>query len=233
MFDGKLHCVQHKEGYRYSVDAVLLGHFISPRPNSRILDLGAGCGIISLILAFRCPQTRITSLEIQKPLVSLIKQNIGLNNFQKQVEVIEGDFCRINNILASGSFDWLVCNPPYRKSGSGRVNPVSEQAVARHEIKGKLADAVKATSYLLKNKGKAAFIYPASRSVVLISHLKREGLEPKRMQVVYGYPGALGKLIMVEAVKNGGEELEILPPFYIFKESGGEYSEEMTNCYEG
>jgi tRNA1Val (adenine37-N6)-methyltransferase len=231
MFDGKLHCVQHQDGYRYSVDAVLLGHFISPTPNARIIDLGAGCGIISLILAFRWPQTRITSLEIQKPLVSLIQKNIALNNLQKQIDVVDGDFCRINKTLDSGLFDWLVCNPPYRKSGSGRVNPASEKAVARHEIKGKLADVVKAASYLLKNRGKAAFIYPASRSATLISRLKQEGLEPKRMQVVYGYPGALGKLIMVEAVKKGGEELEILPPFYIYRKPGGEYSEEMEKCY--
>ncbi len=232
MFDGKLQCVQHKEGYRYSVDAVLLSHFISPAPNARIIDMGAGCGIISLVLAYRWPQTQIISLEIQKPLVALIQKNIVLNNLQKQVKVVEGDFCQINKILDSGGFDWLVCNPPYRKSGSGRVNPLSEQAVARHEIKGKLADALRAASYLLKNKGRAAFVYPASRSAVLISLLKKEGLEPKRMQVVHGYPGAPGKLILVEAVKNGGEEVEILPPFYIFKESGGEYSEEMTKCYE-
>jgi len=131
-----------------------------------------------------------------------------------------------------GTFDWLVCNPPYRKSGSGRVNPIDEKAVARHEIKGTLDDSVKAASYFLKNKGRAAFVYPASRGAALLASLRNEGLEPKKMQVVYGYPGAQGKLILVESVKNGGEELDILPPFYVFKELGGEYSKEMQTYYK-
>ena len=67
----------------------------------------------------------------------------------------------------------------------------------------------------------------------MISCLKRQRLEPKSMQVVYSYPDSAGKLVLVEAVKNGGAELEILPPFYIFQIVGGAYTEAMQKLYAG
>ncbi len=231
LFDGRIRCLQHRMGYRFSLDAVLLGNFIQPRPGDRILDLGCGCGIVSLILAYRWPSVSITGLEIQPGLAALANKNVALNNWQERIEIVQGDLREIGKHIEPGSFDWVVSNPPYRKSGTGRVNPGGEQALARHEQAADLASVIKAANWAVRKRGRGAFIYPASRGAAVISELKNTGLEPKKMLSIFSYPGSAANLLIIEAVKQGGEELTILPPFYVYQERDGEYSPEMGGYY--
>ena len=231
LFDGRIRCLQHRKGYRFSVDAVLLGNFIQPRAGDRILDLGCGCGIIPLILAYRWPKVSVTGLEIQPDLASLARKNVELNDWQERIEIIPGDLKEIKKYVEAGSFDWVISNPPYRKSGSGRVNPGDEQAFARHEQLADLESVVKAADWAVKKRGRIAFIYPASRGAAVISELKNAGLEPKKMLSIFSYPGSTASLLIIEAVKHGGEELVVLPPFYVYEERNGAYSSEMAEYY--
>ena len=232
LFDGRLNCLQPRQGYRFSIDAILLAHFIKPDPVGNILDLGAGCGVISLILAHRWPNLRLTGLELQNSLAFAFQRNIELNHLADRLNLIRGDLRKIKEVLSAGSFAQVVCNPPYYKCGSGRCNPDSEQAIARHEIMADLEDTVKAAFFAVKNKGRVAFIYPAERGAALLTSLHRHRLEPKRLQIVYSYPGGPGRLILVEGIRGGGEELQILPPFYIYQEPNSrQYSPEMAALY--
>ena len=231
LFNGRIRCLQHRTGYRFSVDAVLLGNFISPKPGDRILDLGCGSGIVSLILAYRWPSVNITGLEIQPGMSKLANKNVALNNWQERIEIVHGDLREIRGIIEPGSFDWVVSNPPYRKSGTGRVNPGGEQALARHEQAADLASVIKATNWAVRKRGRSVFIYPASRGAAVIAELKNAGLEPKKMLPIFSYPGSAASLVIIEAVKQGGEELTILPPFYIYEKREGKYSPEMRRYY--
>lgn len=231
LFSGRLQCVQHKEGYRFSIDAVLLSHFAEPKPGNRILDLCAGCGIVSMVMAYRKQHIRVAALEVQPALVELIKRNIAMNGFEDRYEIVAGDLLHIENFLPPQSFDMVVCNPPYRKSETGRVNHGDEQAVCRHEIKADLQGVIRAMSFALKNRGRGALVYPAERSASLISELRKQRLEPKKMRIVHSYPGSEGKLILLEAMKGGGEELTILPPLYVYEKQGGDYSPEVADYY--
>jgi tRNA1Val (adenine37-N6)-methyltransferase len=231
LFDGRIKCLQHRTGYRFSVDAVLLGNFIRPKPGDRILDLGCGSGIVSLILAYRWPSVNITGLEIQPGLAGLANKNVTLNNWQERIEIVHGDLREIRKIFKAGSFDWVVSNPPYRKSGTGRVNPGGEQALARHEQAADLASVIKAANWAVRKRGRCAFIYPASRGAAVIAELKNTGLEPKKMLSIFSYPGTAANLLIIEAVKQGGEELTILPPFYVYVDRDGDYSFEMAEYY--
>lgn len=231
LFNGRIKCLQHRRGYRFSVDAVLLGNFIQPKPGERILDLGCGCGIIPLILAYRWPKVSITGLEIQPDLASLSRKNVEMNNWQDRIEIVQGDLREIQHIFAAGSFDWVVSNPPYRKPGSGRVNTGAEQAQARHEQLADLASVTRSANWAARKKGRVVFIYPASRGASVIAEMKNSGLEPKKMQSVFSYPGSTASLLLIEAVKQGGEELVILEPFYIYREKDGAYSPEMAGYY--
>lgn len=231
LFDGRIRCLQHSRGYRFSLDAVLLGNFVSIRPAEKILDLGCGCGIVALILAYRWPSCQIAGLEIQPELVKLARENVVLNNWQERIRIVQGDLREIGRNIAAGQFDWVVSNPPYRKEGTGRMNVQPEQLVARHENKADVASVVTAAVWALKNKGRAAFIYPAARGATVLYELKKQGLEPKRMQTVFSYPGSPATLLLIEAVKGGGEELTVLPPFYVYRALKGDLSPEMADCY--
>ena len=231
LFNGRIRCLQHRTGYRFSLDAVLLANFIQPGAGERILDLGCGCGVVSLILAYRWPSVSITGLEIQPGLAALANKNVMLNNWQERIEIVPGDLREIRNYIEPGSFDWIVSNPPYRRAGTGRVNPGGEQALARHEQSADLRSVTKAANWAVKKRGRGVFIYPASRGAAVISELKNVGLEPKKMLPIFSYPGCTASLLILEAVKQGGEELMILPPFYVYDKRDGEYSPEMAGYY--
>lgn len=231
LFAGRLSCRQHRDGYRFSVDAVLLAHFFTPRPGEAILDLGCGCGVIPLILAYRWPDPRLTGLELQPPLAALARRNVADNNLAERINIVEGDLRAITTLFAPGQFQRLVCNPPFYRSAAARLNLDPERRLARHEVAADLTEVVAAAAWLLHKGGRVDLVYPAERAVALLAALRGAGLEPKRLQVVHSFPGGPGKLVLVEGLKGGGEELEILPPFFIYREAGGEYTAEMARCY--
>lgn len=228
MFAGKLHCLQPRQGYRFSVDAVLLAHFLTPEPGARILDLGAGCGVISLILAHRYPTVSLAALEVQPRLAEVIRRNVVLNTLADRVTVVEGDCRRIATLLPRGSFDRVVANPPYHQTGSGRHHPASERSKARHEILGGISEMARAAAFALKAGGRAAFVYPAARRATLFDALRENGLAPKRQRLVHPWPGAAPRLVLVEAVKDGGEGLELLAPLFLRQEQAGADTAEMA-----
>lgn len=231
LFDGKVSCAQHQKGYRFSVDAVLLGHFVAPGQGCSVLDLGAGCGVISLILAHRHPDITITCLELQPDLLALIQHNIVTNNFTERLFAKPGDVARIETIVEPESFDLVVCNPPYGEVAAGRLSEGAERSIARHEVRGKVADFIRAAAFAVRNRGRVAFVFPAFRLTFLISALRDARLEPKRLQLVHSYPEGPGKLVLLEAVKNGGEELLVLPPFFIYDTPGGTYQAAMSAMF--
>lgn len=233
LFPDELFCRQPRQGYRFSVDSVLLAHFVSPLPADRILELGAGCGVVSLVLAYRWPNVTIQAIEIQARLAALARSNVELNRFSGRITIIEDDFRRIGELVDAGSVDLVLCNPPYRSPDRGRLSAGEEKTIARHEVKCDLAAVISAMDYAVRDGGSAVFVYPAAKAAVLLGEMPQNGFSPKRMQTVYAYPGAEGKLVLLEAVKKrGGEELSILPPLYIYQEPGGAYSGEMARCYQ-
>ncbi len=232
LFQGGLICRQSRDGYRFSVDAVLAAHFAAPKPGAQVLDLGCGCGVIGLILAFRHPQVSVCGLELQEQLAALAEENRALNDFADRFRVIRGDVHAIATLLAPESFDIVVCNPPYRKKDSGRINQDDQAACARHELTASVDDFVRASAFCVKNRGRVVFVYPAVRCNTLLVALQHHRLTLKRLQPVYSYPGpASARLVLIEAVKNGGEQGEILAPFYIYALQNGDFSPAMLALY--
>lgn len=224
LLNGALKICQREKGYRFSIDALLLASFFHEKPEENILEIGPGSGIISLILAVRNPTVRIKGLEIQDDLADLARRNAALNNLSERVCIETGD---IRQISSQPLFDAAVFNPPYRKVNTGKTNILPQKAIARHEMTGSLKDFLHGSYRLLKPSGRVAFIYPAARGAEAISAMRQERIEPKRMRVVHSYPNAAGQFLLIEGFKNGGEELHILPPLFIYHE-GKTYSPEMT-----
>ncbi len=232
LFDGRLVCSQHRDGYRFSVDAVLVSNFCRPHEKDRVLDIGCGCGVISLILCHRYPDVHVTGFELQPALAKLACANSSANYFEDRFTVVEGDLRKVREFMQPESFDLVVSNPPYRRSGSGRVNREDESAIARHELTADLRSIVSAASFCVKNRGIVVCIYPANRLATLVAAMLEQRLVPKRIQPVHSYPeDDRARLVMVEAVKNGGEGLHLLPPFYIYQYAEGPYTLEMAKLY--
>ena len=231
-FNGRVMVRQSRLGYRFSIDAVLLAGFIQPRSGDRIIEVGAGCGIIPLLLAYRNPEINVVGVEIQPELVETARHNVLINEMEKQIEIIHADIKGLESGRVGGPFDVMACNPPYRKSNSGRVNPNLQKAVARHEIKVTLEDIVKAGQRFLKNSGRFMIIYPAVRAIDLLFAMRENGIEPKILQTIHSYRHSPAKLILVEGIKGAGKEVEIQPPIYIYN-ADGTYTDAVQRIMSG
>jgi tRNA1Val (adenine37-N6)-methyltransferase len=219
ILDGNLRLFQNKKGYRFTVDSILLSHFVSLRQRTRAVDLGCGNGVILLILAKHFLHVQFAGLEIQEKLAALARENTHLNDLSGRVEIFSGDACSIKHVFPARSFDAVIFNPPYRKLNSGRINPLHEKAVARHEIKGSLRDFLTAAKYLLKPGGRIFTIYPAKRLVELICLFRKSNLEPKRMKLVFSHHLSEATFVLAEGRLDGREELKIEPALFIYDEA--------------
>ena len=208
--DGRLRLIQSRTGYRVSIDALLLSDFVTTKPEDLVVDLGTGSGIILLILLLTRRIRYAVGLEIQEDLAEKALRNASINGYGRKMGVVRGDIR--HPPLAPSTADVVVCNPPYRKPRSGRINPDRQRAIARHEIMSSLDDILDAARRLLKPKGRLAMIYSAARFVELLVRLRGLGLEPKRVRVIHPHEQSEAKLVLVEASREGGEGVKILPP---------------------
>ncbi len=208
--EGRLKLIQSRDGYRFSIDAVLLSEFVTIRPEDVVIDIGTGCGVILLILLLTKPAGYAFGLEIQEALASQARRNAVLNGFEDKMGIILGDIK--NPPLAKQIADVVICNPPYRNAESGRINPDQRRAIARHEILASIDDILRAAGNLLRKKGRLAMIYPSVRLVDILLRMRRFDLEPKKVRI--NYPGLQSgaRLALIEAVLGGKPGLEICPP---------------------
>jgi tRNA1Val (adenine37-N6)-methyltransferase len=160
----------------------------------------------------------------------LAKKSVSLNQLEDRIKIINGDARKSQNLLAANSFDAVTFNPPYRKINSGRINPLQEKAIARHEIKGSLKDFLEAAAYLLKPAGKVFTIYPARRLVELIFLFRSNNIEPKRMQIVFSDMESEAEFVLVEGRIGSQEELAIEPPLFVY-DKARDYTRQMADIF--
>lgn len=231
LFDGGLFVFQEKEGYRFSIDSVLLAGLTRVGANDRVIDLGSGCGVIPLILSRRQPAASYVGVEIQSQLAALAQKNVETNCLNDRITLLEMDFREVREHLPTESFDLVLSNPPYRRIDSGRINPDRQRAIARHEIFGSVRDVFVAGKYLLPTGGRMAIIYPAERLDHLVGLAYELGFSAKVLTIIYSRPSDPAKLVHLECRKGAGRQLRIEPPFYIYKEEGG-YTHAMQRLYD-
>lgn len=231
---GNLQLLQADKGYRYSLDPVLLARFVRVKPGARVVDLGAGSAILSLLLARLTTANRVTGVELQAELAERGRRNIALNQLEDRVAMVTEDVRRIDTFLPAGGTDLVVANPPYRQPGTGRLALGEERAAARHELAGGLAAFVGAAAWAVKYGGRVAFILLAERLPALIEDLLKRQIEPKRLRMVHPRPGQPARLVMLEGRKGGGPGLKIEPPLYLYRQEGQgrQYSEELLRMYD-
>jgi tRNA1Val (adenine37-N6)-methyltransferase len=232
LFGGEITVYQPECGYRFSVDSLLLSSFITLRENSDAIELGSGCGVITIILAKRFPSVKFNGVEIQKDLCEFSEKNAEFNEINDRVEFINLDIRQISKHFSRNTFDYCLSNPPYREEGSGRISPDRGRAIARHEIELTLNELIESAGYLLKDKGHFYMIYNCGRIAEMISSLKEFDFYPKRIQIVYPFRGTEGNFVMVDSVYKGGEGCVVENPLVIWEEPG-RYTEEVHKIING
>ena len=227
-----LKIIQNTDGFCFGIDSVILSDFAKDiKKNSKVIDLGTGTGIIGFLLIAKTNLANITGIEVQAEVADMANRSIMLNNLENKFNIIN---CNIKNILDNverESFDVVVTNPPYKKNNTGGKNENEKKLISRHEILADINDFIKTAKIVLKDKGTLYMVHRPERLSDIIYSLRENKIEPKKIRFVYSKNDSKNaKLVLIKAVKNGGDFLEIENPLYIYRENG-EYSDEIINIY--
>ncbi|WP_459129242.1 tRNA1(Val) (adenine(37)-N6)-methyltransferase [Guggenheimella bovis] len=214
---------QKKTGFRFGIDSVLLAHFVDSK--GKVLELGSGTGIISILLADRVKE--LDAIEIQADQAEMSMRTVSDNGLSN-IRILEGDFMKIDSLVSKEDYDAVVSNPPYYKHTI--QSPKPELAISRHEVMMNLRGLVEAASFALKPKGVFYLVYHVNRMDELFLELERLNFRVKRIRLVYPKKTSEANLVLVKAVKGGGRELRIDPPLIVYE--GAKYTEEIERIYD-
>ncbi len=226
----RLHIAQPPSGYRYAIDALILASRARPAPGAHLVDIGTGCGVIALVLARNYPNIRITGVEIQEELAGLAAANAAANGMAERIRIERQDI-RMMDSSRIGPADLVTCNPPHTARSSGRINPGSQRAIARHEILMSLEDLLAGAGRLLRKNGRLITLYPARRMPEVLRKMQASGFEPEILRLIHFKAHRPAARFLVEAVKEGQSGLQVLPPLFI-QNSNGEYTREARAIFD-
>lgn len=224
-----LKIIQGEDCFRFSLDSILLPNFVTINKNTeKILDIGTGNAPIPLILSTKT-SAKIYGIEIQKESYKMAIESIELNNLQNRIEIIHGD-ARIYPFELE-QFDIITCNPPYFKiKETSHFNQSDAKTIARHEVTLTLEDVLKLARKLLKNQGIISLVHRPDRLVDILTEMRKQNIEPKKIQFVYPKQNQNSHILLIEGKKNGKAGLKILPPLYVHNEDGS-YTKEVKKYF--
>ena len=205
--------LQSEEGFRFSMDSLLLACFATSRPNQRGADLGCGCGGVGLGMLLRCPSLDIHGLELDPQVAALAHANGARLGLADRFRASQGD---VADFRADRVLDFVVANPPYREPGTGRENVDHGRRTARFEEAGSFETFARCAARNLKTRGRFAVVHLAERLPELMVSLNQAGLAPKRMRLIHGRADEPARLVLLEAVKSGGAGLAVEPPLILY-----------------
>ena len=117
--------IVEKKGLKITQDAILLSKFIKKyfdakyknlKEKKTFLEIGAGQGIISLLLSELDIISQIFAVEIQKDIFEILKKNVDINSLDEKIIPVNEN---IKNIKSE--YDLIFSNPPYKKINSGKI----------------------------------------------------------------------------------------------------------------
>ncbi len=225
-----LRIIQHPDGFRFGMDAVLLADYTRLRPRERVADLGAGTGILCVLLSAKRDDTVFHAIELQPGMADMAARTMRLNGLQGRVQTHCADVLDAPALLGCEQTDAVVCNPPYGKRESALVNPSETLATARHETAGNLDAFLRAGSAILRNHGRMTLCFPAPRFLELCDGLRACRLEPKRVRMVCAHAADAPYLLLIEAAKNARPQLLWEPPLIVYGPDGAP-TEELDRIY--
>lgn len=218
---------QNTEMFNFSLDSVLLPNFVTLNQKIKnVLDIGCGNAVIPLILTQKT-SAMITGVEIQPESFNLARKTVDYNKLEDRIKLVNMDICEYAKEVESDSFDVITCNPPFFKvDENSHLNESPYKIIARHEVKLNLESLFSISKKLLKNNGVISIVHRPERLVDIISAMRNNNIEPKRIQFVYPGKNKGANILLIEGSKNGKPGLKILPPLYTHNEDGS-YTDEV------
>lgn len=229
IYNDDLKIIQEQNEFAFSLDSILLGAWANKKIKDRfkVVDLCAGNGACSLYMSY-FNRAHYDLVEIQPEVADQAQRSIELNHLENRMQVHLGDAKEVTKFLPKDSYDLVVLNPPYFKVAAGhKVNPDSKKAIARHEIKITLQQAIQAASQLLKMKGKLILVHRPERLAEIANDCSQADLSLKKIQPFVSRRGKDSNLIIVQAVKHTSLDGLVLADAIEVHDQAGNYQEQI------
>lgn len=227
IFDDLKICQLKEGGFRFGCDSLILAYFTKAKQKSLIADVGSGSGIIASLIA-KIYKSNVEAIELQKEMYECLIQTIKLSNLEDKIKPINAD---IRKIPKSTLYDGIVCNPPYRKEGTGKTAKDNIANIARFSITMTMEDLVLFAKRNLKHGGRLYFSYDADMLSEALYICKSNNLEPKRLMFLHKDIKSKAKLVFVECMLGGKSEIIIELP--LFQQGENEITLPYNNIFKG
>ena len=206
-----------------TADSVLLADFAQAEDLRRVLDVGCGSGIIGLLIAWNNREAHVIGVDISEDAVMCARDNIAQNALDDRVDVMCGDILGV--ALPEGSFDLVVCNPPYFEKGRGKSG-----GTAREESTATLRDITERASKLLCAGGAFCIVTRPERLSETLETMTEIDFSPARLRLVAHTANSAPSMVLIDARLGVTTELEVLSRLVLTDEKGGD-SEEIKRIY--
>ncbi len=219
--------LQDTDGYLFTQDSVICANLLRAGSRDRLLDLGCGTGIMSVLALLKKGVREAVGLELDPRAADLARRNAERCGVSDRMSVVCGDVRRAPELLGREKFDKAVCNPPYFDFSDGTDG--GRTAAAKREGEAVLDDFVSAAAACLRFGGDLTLVMRAERLCDAISSARAHALEPKTMTFVFPRPGERAGTFIMTARK-GAKPGVVTDALYVLDESGAE-SERMKELY--
>ena len=200
LLGGKVSITQPVDGYRVSIDAVLLASAVPDIAVSSVLDVGCGDGGATLCLAWRASRMQVSGIDVRADALDRFAINVALNGWQDRISGRIADVSDGPDALLQNAFDWVISNPPYlpvarmdRRSATGDIDPATTETVPLHQWIGFMFAC-------LRDGGHMAMVHRADRMDEILAACAgvAGGLE---VFPIWPKAGAAAKRVIVTARK--------------------------------
>lgn len=193
-----------ENAFPLSTDSMVLADFIRLPPSASVLDLGAGCGTLGVLLCAKDSRCRVTGVELDEAAHLAALENIRRNRLEHRLTSICDDLRSVNRLFPAGHFHCCISNPPYFSGG-----PAARLTVARRDDCCSTARLFQAAAWALRYGGDFFLVHKPERLAELCACGSAVGLEPKRLRLVRHKDGSPIALVLLQCRKGGKPGLVI------------------------
>lgn len=227
LLGGTIHYAQPLQGFRSSIEPVLLAASIPARQGSHVLEGGCGAGAALLCLAARVADVQGLGIDRDKALVALARQNAAAND-RPDLSFIVAD---IASLPPLDTFDHACANPPYHNE-AGTPSPDASRRAAKRATEGTLRLWAAAFARPLRARGTMTFILPAALLPEATAAFTNAGCTPTAMLPLWPKAGQPAKLLLLRGIKGGRTPFRVLPGL-VLHASDGAFTEEADAILRG
>ncbi len=227
---GTVRLVQYRDGYRISMDTMMLAAAVPAKAGERVLEGGVGAGGASILLAHRVPGVYVHGIDMQHDMLALAKQNVSVNKLKGYITLEHN--CITDLSGGEGIYDHVMVNPPYLAAGTAIRSPQATKGLARMDSNASLRDWMKFCVHKAKNRGTITIIYPADRMDEVISHMYRRVGDIKVMPL-WPRAGVPAKRVIIQGRKGVHGASMILPGLVLHEEGRGNTEEAAAILRDG